>query len=74
MVSYSSWLQQDLAEPAKPRTEEHPTHDANSIDCLNDLVTQFIGMATHSNEEMADIPRDWEHEGEEPIIDLDKID
>ena len=38
-VTHSSWLQQALAEPAKPCTEEHPIYGSNSPDCLNDLVT-----------------------------------
>jgi hypothetical protein len=33
-ATYSSWLQQALAEPAEPRTEENHTYDSDSLGCL----------------------------------------
>ena len=72
MTTYSSWLQQALAEPAKPHTEDHPICDSHSPECFDNLVTLFVGMIANGDEDMADTPEDWEHaEGEEPILNFD---
>jgi hypothetical protein len=31
VATYSSWLQQALAEPVEPRTEENHTYDSDSL-------------------------------------------
>ena len=60
-------------EPTKPHTEEHPISGSYSLERFNNLVTQFIGMVANEDEDMADIPEDWEHAGDKgPILDFDQ--
>jgi hypothetical protein len=59
-------------EPAKPHTKDHPICSSHSPDRFDNLVTQFIEMITNNNNDMADMPKDWEHaEDDEPTLDLD---
>jgi hypothetical protein len=72
VTTYSSWLQQALAEPSKSHIEDHSIYGSHSPERFNHLVTQFIGMITNDDQDMADMPEDWEHaEDDEPILDLD---
>ena len=71
-VTYSSWLQQASAKPTKPHIKDHFVYGSHSPECLDHLATQFIGMIANGDEDMADIPEDWEHaEDYEPILDFD---
>jgi hypothetical protein len=71
-ATYSNWLQQALAEPTKPHTEDHPICSSQSPERFDNLDTQYIGMIANSDKDMANIPKDWEHvEDDDPILDFD---
>jgi hypothetical protein len=72
VATYSNWLQQALVEPAKPRIEDHPICGSHSPECFNNLVTQFIRMVANGDEDMANMPKDWEPaEDDKHILNLD---
>ena len=72
MATYSCWLQQALAEPTKPRTEDHSIYGSHSPECFDHLASQYVVMIANGDKDMADTLEDWEHaEDDEPILDLD---
>jgi hypothetical protein len=56
-TTYSNWLQQALAEPTKPRTEDHPIYGSHSPEHFDNLATQFIGMIANGDKDMANTPK-----------------
>jgi hypothetical protein len=74
VATYSSWLQQALAEPAKPLIEDHSICGSHSPECLDHLTTQFIRMTINDDQDMTNTLEDWEHaEDDEPILDLNLV-
>jgi hypothetical protein len=69
-ATYTSWLQQALAEPANPHTDEPLVRHTGSSDRIYDLVI----MVDTPDQEMTEAPEELEDQDDEPLVGQELLD